>query len=78
MNRENWRQAVNFAMECVVVDNNHLSVEKNQSRREELVNCQGDASCRSAVRDKYRQEYDKVQERIATCPGADQCVAVAK
>ncbi|WP_248000837.1 hypothetical protein [Photorhabdus hindustanensis] len=48
-------------MECVVVDNNHLSVEKNQSRSEELVNCQGDTSCRSAVRDKYRQEYDKVQ-----------------
>ncbi|PQQ22545.1 hypothetical protein C6H66_23175, partial [Photorhabdus hindustanensis] len=61
-----------------VVDNNHLSVEKNQSRSEELVNCQGDTSCRSAVRDKYRQEYDKVQERIATCSGADQCVAVAK
>ncbi|MER2473019.1 hypothetical protein [Photorhabdus laumondii] len=33
-------------MECVVVDNNHLSVEKNQSRSEELVNCQGDTSCR--------------------------------
>ncbi|ERT12624.1 hypothetical protein [Photorhabdus temperata] len=65
-------------MECVVVDNNHLSVEKNQSRSEELVNCQGDTSCRSAVRDKYRQEYDQVQERIATCSGADQCVAVAK
>ncbi|MBS9437484.1 hemolysin BL-binding protein [Photorhabdus noenieputensis] len=65
-------------MECVVVDNNHLSVEKNQSRSEELVNCQGDTSCRSAVRDKYRQEYDKVQERITTCSGADQCVAVAK
>ncbi|MCW7549022.1 hypothetical protein OO184_14030 [Photorhabdus sp. APURE] len=29
-------------------------------------------------RDKYRQEYDQVQERIATCSGADQCVAVAK
>ncbi|WP_242685656.1 hypothetical protein [Photorhabdus sp. RW14-46] len=65
-------------MEWVVVDNNHLSVEQNQSRSEELVNCQGDTSCRSAVRDKYRQEYDKVQERIATCSGADQCVAVAK
>ncbi|WP_235525435.1 colicin D domain-containing protein [Photorhabdus heterorhabditis] len=60
------------------MDNNHLSVEKNQSRSEELVNCQGDSSCRSAVRDKYRQEYDKVQERITTCSGADQCVAVAK
>ncbi|WP_036774988.1 hypothetical protein [Photorhabdus australis] len=65
-------------MECVVVDNNHLSVKKNQSRSEELVNCQGDTRCRSAVRDKYRQEYDKVQERIATCSGVDQCVAVAK
>ncbi|MER2373276.1 hypothetical protein ABS872_22675 [Photorhabdus laumondii] len=53
-------------------------MEKNQSRSEELVNCQGDSSCRSAIRDKYRQEYDKVQERIATCSGADQCVAVAK
>ncbi|WP_051691037.1 hypothetical protein [Photorhabdus australis] len=53
-------------------------MEKNQSRSEELVNCQGDTRCRSAVRDKYRQEYDKVQERIATCSGADQCVAVAK
>ncbi|MER2373229.1 hemolysin BL-binding protein [Photorhabdus laumondii] len=62
----------------MAVDNNHLSVEKNQSRSEELVNCQGDTSCRSAVRDKYRQEYDKVQERITTCSGADQCVAVAK
>ncbi|WP_262500017.1 hypothetical protein [Photorhabdus heterorhabditis] len=49
-------------MEWVVVDSNHLSVEQNQSRSEELVNCQGDTSCRSAVRDKYRQEYDKVQE----------------
>ncbi|WP_445375444.1 hypothetical protein ACSLVK_07295 [Photorhabdus tasmaniensis] len=45
-------------------------MEKNQSRSEELVNCQGDTNCRSAVRDKYRQEYDKVQERIATCSGA--------
>ncbi|WP_445375440.1 hypothetical protein ACSLVK_07250 [Photorhabdus tasmaniensis] len=43
------------------MDNNHLSVEKNQSRSEELVNCQGDTSCRATVRDKYRQEYDKVQ-----------------
>ncbi|OHV55866.1 hypothetical protein BB987_06590 [Photorhabdus temperata] len=60
------------------MDNNHLSVEKNQSRSEELVNCQGDTNCRSAVRDKYRQEYDQVQERITTCSGADQCVAVAK
>ncbi|WP_242688720.1 hypothetical protein [Photorhabdus tasmaniensis] len=60
------------------MDNNHLSVEKNQSRSEELVNCQGDTSCRATVRDKYRQEYDKVQARIATCSGADQCVAVAK
>ncbi|MGV8002786.1 hemolysin/hemagglutinin-like protein HecA precursor [Photorhabdus temperata subsp. temperata] len=65
-------------MEWVVVDNNHLSVEKNQSRSEELVNCQGDTSCRATVRDKYRQEYDQVQERIATCSGADQCVAVTK
>ncbi|NRN30871.1 hemolysin BL-binding protein [Photorhabdus heterorhabditis subsp. aluminescens] len=65
-------------MTRIFIDNNHLSVEKNQSRSEELVNCQGDTSCRSAVRDKYRQEYDKVQERIATCSGADQCVAVAK
>ncbi|OCQ50631.1 hypothetical protein Ppb6_04198 [Photorhabdus australis subsp. thailandensis] len=53
-------------------------MEQNQSRSEELVNCQGDSSCRATVRDKYRQEYDKVQERIATCSGADQCVAVAK
>ncbi|MBS9440041.1 hemolysin BL-binding protein [Photorhabdus noenieputensis] len=60
------------------VDNNHLSVDQNRSRSEELVNCQGDSSCRATVRDKYRQEYDKVQERIATCSGADQCVAVAK
>ncbi|WP_242689516.1 hypothetical protein [Photorhabdus cinerea] len=45
-------------------------MEKNQSRSEELVNCQGDTSCRATVRDKYRQEYDKVQERIATCSGA--------
>ncbi|WP_225816128.1 hypothetical protein [Photorhabdus antumapuensis] len=60
------------------MDNNHLSVEQNHSRSEELVNCHGDTSCRSAVRDKYRQEYDRVQERITTCSGADQCVAVAK
>ncbi|MGS0630409.1 VENN motif pre-toxin domain-containing protein, partial [Photorhabdus asymbiotica] len=60
------------------VDNNHLSVDQNRSRSEELVNCQGDSSCRTTVRDKYRQEYDRVQERIATCSGADQCVAVAK
>ncbi|OWO85580.1 hypothetical protein B5C26_02365, partial [Photorhabdus luminescens] len=60
------------------VDNNHLSVDQNRSRSEELVNCQGDSSCRATVRDKYRQEYDRVQERIATCSGADQCVAVAK
>ncbi|WP_225816136.1 hemolysin/hemagglutinin-like protein HecA precursor [Photorhabdus antumapuensis] len=64
--------------ERVVVDNNHLSVDQNRSRSEELVNCQGDSSCRATVRDKYRQEYDRVQERIATCSGADQCVAVAK
>ncbi|MBS9428752.1 hemolysin/hemagglutinin-like protein HecA precursor [Photorhabdus akhurstii] len=43
-----------------------------------MVNYQDDTSCRATVRDKYRQEYDKVQERIATCSGADQCVAVAK
>ncbi|WP_254920937.1 hypothetical protein [Photorhabdus luminescens] len=65
-------------MECVAVDNNHLSVDQNRSRSEELVNCQGDSSCRTTVRDKYRQEYDQIQERIATCSGADQCVAVAK
>ncbi|KMW74228.1 hypothetical protein TI10_00025 [Photorhabdus luminescens subsp. luminescens] len=65
-------------MECVVVENNHLSVDQNRSRSEELVNCQGDSSCRTTVRDKYRQEYDQVQARIATCSGADQCVAVAK
>ncbi|WP_387692642.1 hypothetical protein [Photorhabdus sp. RM71S] len=35
-------------------------------------------SCRSAVRDKYRQEYDKAQERITTCSEADQCATVAK
>ncbi|WP_240492567.1 hypothetical protein [Photorhabdus namnaonensis] len=46
-------------------------MEKNQSHSEELVNCQGDTSCRATVRDKYRQEYDKVQERIATCSGAE-------
>ncbi len=62
----------------VVVDNNHLSVDQNRSRSEELVNCQRDSSCRATVRDKYRQEYDRVQARIATCSGADQCVAVAK
>nr|WP_283258175.1 CdiA family toxin C-terminal domain-containing protein [Photorhabdus luminescens] len=43
-----------------------------------MVNCQGDSSCRATVRDRYRQEYDRVQARIATCSGADQCVAVAK
>ncbi|WP_248000807.1 hypothetical protein [Photorhabdus hindustanensis] len=48
-------------MECVVIDNNHLSVDQNRSRSEELVNCQGDTSCRATVRDKYRQEYDQVQ-----------------
>ncbi|TNH42392.1 hemolysin BL-binding protein [Photorhabdus luminescens subsp. sonorensis] len=60
------------------VDNNHLSVDQNRSRSEELVNCQGDSSCRTTVRDKYRQEYDKVQARITSCTGAEQCVAVAK
>ncbi|MEK9495065.1 VENN motif pre-toxin domain-containing protein, partial [Photorhabdus sp. P32] len=59
-------------------DNNHLSVDQNRSRSEELVNCQGDSSCRTTVRDKYRQEYDKVQARITSCTGAEQCVAVAK
>ncbi|WP_276204280.1 hypothetical protein [Photorhabdus namnaonensis] len=43
------------------MDNNHLSVDQNRSRSEELVNCQGDTNRRSVVRDKYRQEYDKVQ-----------------
>uniref|UniRef100_UPI001E292E1F CdiA family toxin C-terminal domain-containing protein n=1 Tax=Photorhabdus sp. CRCIA-P01 TaxID=2019570 RepID=UPI001E292E1F len=62
----------------VVVENNHLSVDQNHSRSEELVNCQGDSSCRTTVRDKYRQEYDKVQARITSCTGAEQCVAVAK
>ncbi|WP_240042928.1 hypothetical protein [Photorhabdus luminescens] len=57
-------------MEYVVVDNNHLSVDQNRSRSEELVNCQGDSSCRATVRDRYRQEYDRVQARIATCSGA--------
>ncbi|MQL50030.1 hemolysin/hemagglutinin-like protein HecA precursor [Photorhabdus khanii] len=60
------------------IENNHLSVDQNRARSEELVNCQGDSSCRATVRDKYRQEYDRVQARIATCSGADQCVAVAK
>ncbi|WP_242685622.1 hypothetical protein [Photorhabdus sp. RW14-46] len=50
--------------ENVVVDNNHLSVEKNQSRSEELVNCQGDTSCRSVVRDKYRQEVTLFTQNI--------------
>ncbi|WP_118985847.1 filamentous hemagglutinin N-terminal domain-containing protein, partial [Photorhabdus sp. CRCIA-P01] len=62
----------------IIVENNHLSVDQNHSRSEELVNCQGDSSCRTTVRDKYRQEYDKVQARITSCTGAEQCVAVAK
>ncbi|WP_256125362.1 hypothetical protein [Photorhabdus luminescens] len=60
------------------MDNNHLSVDQNRSRSEELVNCQGDSSCRATVRDKYRQEYDKVQERITTCSKTDQLATVAK
>ncbi|MBD2784148.1 VENN motif pre-toxin domain-containing protein [Xenorhabdus sp. DI] len=60
------------------VDHNHLSTDSIHSRSEEMADCQGDSACRTAVRDKYRAEYDQVQDRIQNCSGAQQCVAVAK
>ncbi|WP_407345166.1 hemolysin/hemagglutinin-like protein HecA precursor [Dickeya ananatis] len=60
------------------MENNHLSQPQQQSRSEELVACNGNATCRAEVREKYAAEYDKLQNEIANCSSPEQCVALAK
>ncbi|WJM85365.1 VENN motif pre-toxin domain-containing protein [Dickeya chrysanthemi] len=62
----------------VAVENNYLSQPQQQSRSEELVACNGNATCRAEVREKYAAEYDKLQNEIANCSSPEQCVALAK
>lgn len=62
----------------IVIENNHLSPDKQKSRSEELAACGSNSSCRSDVREKYAKEFDKVQEEINNCPTVTQCVELAK
>lgn len=46
--------------ERFVVENNHLSPDKQKSRSEELTACGSDSSCKASVREHYAKEYENV------------------
>ncbi|RRZ86218.1 VENN motif pre-toxin domain-containing protein, partial [Erwinia sp. 198] len=56
------------------VENNALSVQENQSRVQEMSQCQGNKACEGAVTEKYKQISAAQQKRVMECTGAQDCV----
>ena len=56
------------------VENNALSVQENQSRVQEMSQCQGNKACEGAVTEKYKQVSAAQQKRVVECKGAQDCV----
>ncbi|MFP1878559.1 VENN motif pre-toxin domain-containing protein [Lonsdalea quercina] len=58
----------------VEVENNALSVKQNQSRVQEMSQCQGDKACEGTVTEKYKQISAEQQKSVVECIGAQDCV----
>lgn len=56
------------------MENNALSVQENQSRVQEMSQCQGNKACEGAVTEKYKQVSAAQQKRVVECTGAQGCV----
>ena len=56
------------------VENNALNVQENQSRVQEMSQCQGNKACEGTVTEKYKQISAAQQKRVVKCTGARDCV----